>query len=66
MIGGWIIKRREVCGDVQFVAQCRQSPVATMTRIARTLDEVRALLPAGLRRVARDPLDDDGVIEVWL
>jgi hypothetical protein len=33
---------------------------------AATLEELRALLPPGLYRIDRDPLDDPVIVEVWL
>lgn len=33
---------------------------------AKTLDEIRALLPRGLYRIERQPRDDAKIVEVWL
>lgn len=33
---------------------------------AKTLDEIRALLPRGLYRLDRQPGDDAKIVEVWL
>ncbi|CAB3754123.1 hypothetical protein [Paraburkholderia humisilvae] len=35
-------------------------------RLGRTLDEVRAKLPAGLYRLPRDPSDDAKIVESWI
>lgn len=40
--------------------------IAAKPLVMRTLEEVRAALPAGLVRLERDPGDDPCVVEVWV
>jgi hypothetical protein len=35
-------------------------------QLAASLDEARRLIPSGLRRFSRHPLDDPAVVEVWM
>jgi hypothetical protein len=35
-------------------------------QVASSLDEARRLIPSGLRRFSRHPLDDPSVVEVWI
>ena len=41
-------------------------PMAQPTSVSNSLEEVRAKVPKGLFRMARGPLDDVAVWEVWL
>jgi hypothetical protein len=36
------------------------------TRAAKTLDEVRGMLPRGLTCLSRAPIDDPKIVESWL
>jgi hypothetical protein len=53
----YVARRAEITNDI------------THTRdmfVADSLEEIRALLPKGLHRIERYPLDDPVIVEVWI
>lgn len=51
----------------KFLVGCHNQAIATNDMfVADTIEEVRALLPPGLTRMARTPSDDVRIVESWL
>lgn len=63
----WVIYQRPKDYPRKFVARLwnLDEPTATAL-VADTLEEVRGLLPAGLVRIERNPLDDPVILEAWV
>lgn len=71
LLGIWTVYDHPVDYPEGFIARLHQvtarGPVATEHTVkAPTLGEVRARLPAGLARLARDPNDDPKIVENWI
>jgi hypothetical protein len=66
----WTIYRYPRDYPDKYVARrCEVTTDITHTNdmfVADSLDEVRALLPAGLHRIERDLQDDPVIVEVWI
>jgi hypothetical protein len=50
----------------KFLVTAPDPTVTAEMFIADDLDEIRALLPPGLVRIARSPSDDPVIVETWL
>lgn len=56
--GDYAVQRLEIGAD-----GVRSTPEI---QVAASLDEARRLIPSGLRRFSRHPLDDPAIVEVWM
>lgn len=67
----WVVYERPRDYPEGFVARChRITPGHTWPTpdavFAKTLEEVRELLPFGLYRLPRNPCDDACIVETWI
>lgn len=59
----WIVTSAE--GEVAARPVTAGRGALSYVLIAATLPALRAMLPAGLARMPREPADPEGVVEVW-
>jgi len=62
---GWIVLKDQPDYPGKIVARLATSPLTIYVMLANTLEELHAMLPAGLVHSPREPADPPEVMEVW-
>jgi len=65
-LAGWIVMRDPPAYPAKIVARLVISTPSSYVLVAGTLAEIHAMLPCGLVRSDRQPVDPPEVLEVWL
>jgi hypothetical protein len=65
ILSGWIIEHNPPEHSGKYVARFATTQPTIYVMLADTLDELQAMLPPGLARSPRQPVDPPDVVEIW-